>query len=202
MEAQLQKLISQIKEDGVVEAKRESTRIIQEARDLAKGIESNAKTRAEELQSISKKEADKYKASSEQAIKQAGRNIVLSLKNEITGLFRSVIREQIESVLTEKAVADIIVKLVETWHKKDAKDKLELLVNETDRNKLEKHLFSALSSKMKQGIEIKPVADIKKGFLIGTKGGNVHYDITDEGITDILVQYLAPKLGRLLKETK
>ena len=55
---------------------------------------------------------------------------------------------------------------------------------------------------MKNGIEIKPVPDIKKGFLIGEKNGNVRFDVTEDAISEILREYLNPKLKQILEKSK
>ncbi|MBN1621698.1 MAG: hypothetical protein JW871_03805 [Endomicrobiales bacterium] len=198
MESQLQELISQIKEEGVTKAKEESSKIIRQAEDKSAEIVSKAKKDAEETVKNAKKEVEKFQSSSEKALEQSARNIVLGLKNEITKVFDNLLKEKTAEVLSDSTIKEILIKFFDNWLKDGKTRDIEVLLNDKDKKNIEKLVTSALPAKMKHGVEFKPVKEIKKGFMIGLKGSNVYYDITDAGISEMLKEYLNPKLREIL----
>jgi hypothetical protein len=69
-----------------------------------------------------------------------------------------------------------------------------------DWRQLEEGLRSGLQGIFKDGLVLKPVAGIEKGFRIGVQGENAHYDLTDKGIAELLSEYLSPRVARFLKD--
>jgi V/A-type H+/Na+-transporting ATPase subunit E len=60
-------------------------------------------------------------------------------------------------------------------------------------------LKSALSSSIKNTVEVKLDKKITHGFRIGKKGENLFYDFTDESVLEALKVFLNPKLAEILK---
>ena len=77
MDVQLQELIDKIKKDGVTAAKTSAEEIISEAEENAKKIVSDAQAQAEKIIKNAKAETERMEKASEDAIKQAGRNLLL-----------------------------------------------------------------------------------------------------------------------------
>ena len=78
MEIQLHELIDQIKKDGVDAAETEADAILKSAKDEAEKIISNAKAEADKIMLNAKAENERMVKSSEDAIRQAGRNLLIS----------------------------------------------------------------------------------------------------------------------------
>ncbi|MBO5305996.1 MAG: V-type ATP synthase subunit E, partial [Clostridia bacterium] len=78
MEIQLQELIDQIKKDGVATAEAEAKTIVETARSDAEKIIFGAQAQADKILTDAKTEAERMTKSSEDAIRQAGRNLLIS----------------------------------------------------------------------------------------------------------------------------
>ncbi len=198
MEAQLKELIDKIKTEGVAEAEEKAKQILQEAERQAAGIISGAKKEAERTASAAGKEAERTEQAGKEALKQAGRDLVLNLKGSVTKLFESIVNREIKAALTEDALQKILIELIHAWQKEKKSD-IEILLSAQDYKKVKDGMLEKLAAEMKKGVEFKPLPEIQAGFRIGEKDGAVFYDFTDKGITEHLAQYLNPKLADCLK---
>jgi len=197
MDAKLEGLIAKIKKDGIEEAKKSSESIIEKAEAQAKTIVDQAKKEAEKIISQGKQEAQKLKANTENSLKQAARDLLLTLKNEINGLFNGIIKRKIAQELDPEFMSKLIVKIVESWSK-EKQAALELLVSKADKQKLEALLFKGLKDKAKEEIEIKVSKTITRGFRIGIKGEDLHYDFTEEVLSEAFKEFLNPATSAML----
>ncbi|MBN1799450.1 MAG: V-type ATP synthase subunit E [Spirochaetales bacterium] len=200
MEVQLQDLIDKIKTKGIKQAEAEADKIRSSALAEAKKITNQAKKDAEQLLDKTKQEIASFKQSADQALQQAGRDLILALKAEIQTLFDTVLKAEVKAVLQSKVLEDVLLLVVKEWVKKGISD-ISLMVSAEDLKKLEKFLLTKCASEMKKGIVIKALPDIKAGFRIMEKDGTAYYNITEEGIAEFLGEYLNPKLADLFKQT-
>ena len=84
MDDQLQSLIDKIKKEGVASAETSAAQIIAEAEKKAAQIIADAKSQAAGIVKEAKAESERLEKSSEDAIKQAGRNLLISFRDGIT----------------------------------------------------------------------------------------------------------------------
>ena len=83
MEIQLHELIAQIKKDGVDAAENQATTIVNDAKAQAEKILADAQAQAEKILLNAKTENEKMVRSGEDAIRQAGRNLLISFRESI-----------------------------------------------------------------------------------------------------------------------
>ena len=84
MEIQLQELIDQIKKEGVDAAEAEAEAILNAAKAQAENIVKDAQAKADKILSDAKIENERMVKSGEDAIRQAGRNLLISFKDSVT----------------------------------------------------------------------------------------------------------------------
>ena len=192
-------LIDTIKKEGIQEANRQGEDIIREAQKKAEDIVLKARKEAERIVNDAKENAEKMKLSGEKALTQAGRNLIISLKQQITELFKKVTEAQVTSAFTPEVIKDVIIKIIENWDMTENFPGIEVLVDKKDLKKLEEALVKSLSEEWKNGVILKPVDNIQAGFQIGEKDGNVHYNFTSKGISEILSEYLNPQIAKFLE---
>ena len=84
MEVQLQELIDQIKKDGVEAAETEAEAIVKAAKEKAEQIIADAQAQADRILADAKAENDRMTRASEDAIRQAGRNLLISFRESVT----------------------------------------------------------------------------------------------------------------------
>lgn len=202
MEIQLQELIEQIKKDGVEAAETEAESILNAAKAEAEKIISDAQSQAEKILANARTENERMVKSSEEAISQAGRNLLISFRESIAKELNAIVGENITAVYSSDALAKIIINIVENWANKPDAEDLTVILNSNDLKALEETLLSALKEKMLGGITLKANDNFDGGFRIAVNNGSAYYDYSAEAVVDMLSNYLSPKVTELLKEAK
>ena len=202
MEIQLKELIDQIKKDGVEAAESEAQAILKAANDEAEKIILSAKAEAERILQEAKKENERITKSSEDAIRQAGRNLLISFRESVARELKAIVGENVNAVYSSDAFAGLIISIVESWAKKPDAEDIAVILNTQDLNKLEETLLAVLKEKMLKGITLKANDNFDGGFRIAVNNGSAYYDYSAEAVVDMLSNYLSPKVTELLKEAK
>lgn len=202
MEVQLQKMIDQIKKDGVEAAEAEAEAILESAKEKAEQIISDAKAQADKILLNAKAENDRMVKSSEDAIRQAGRNLLISFRESVSRELETIVGEKVSSVYSSDAFTELIVSAVENWTNMPDAEDITVVLNTQDLNKIEEILLSALKEKMLKGITLKENDNFDGGFRIAVNNGSVYYDYSAEAVVNMLSNYLSPKVTELLKEAK
>ena len=79
---------------------------------------------------------------------------------------------------------------------------IAVILNSADLEKLEGALLAELKAKMLGGVTLKANDSFDGGFRIAVNNGAVYYDYSAEAVTDMLSNYLSPKVTALLKEAE
>ena len=202
MEIQLQELIEQIKKDGVDAAEAQAEAIIVSAKAEAEKIIADAKAEADKLMANAKAENAKAVKSGEDAIRQAGRNLLISFRESVTKELKAIVNDNVNTVYSSDAFAKLIINAVECWAGKPEADDISVILNDGDLAKLEEALLAELKVKMLGGVPLKANDNFDGGFRIAVNNGTVYYDYSSEAVTDMLSDYLSPKVTALLKEAE
>ncbi|MBE6792958.1 MAG: V-type ATP synthase subunit E [Ruminococcaceae bacterium] len=202
MEVQLQELIDQIKKDGVEAAETEAEAIVKAAKENAEQIIADAQAQADKILAGAKSETERMTKSSEDAIRQAGRNLLISFRESVTRELNAIVGENVTAVYSSDALASLIVSIIENWANKPEAEDIAVILNAQDLNKLEETLLAALKEKMLKGITLKANDNFDGGFRIAVNNGSAYYDYSAEAVVDMLSNYLSPKVTELLKEAK
>ena len=202
MEIQLQELIAQIKKDGVDAAEDQATAIINDAKAQAEKIIADAQAQADKILQNAKTENEKMVRSGEDAIRQAGRNLLISFRESIAKELRAITGDAIDAAYTQEKLSGLILSVVESWTKDPENENLTVILNEQDLAALESTLLAALKEKMLQGITLKTSDNFDGGFRIAVQDGSAYYDYSSEAVVDMLSGYLSPRVVQLLKEAQ
>ncbi|OHC04075.1 MAG: hypothetical protein A3H23_00965 [Planctomycetes bacterium RIFCSPLOWO2_12_FULL_40_19] len=199
----LNDIIQKIKAEGIEEAERRSEEIIKEARLTASKILNKAGLDAEAITKEAEEEIRKKEGIGKMALEQAARDIILSIQTSLTEIFDSLIKREYQTVLSGKTLEAILIKLIKGWKKDEMGElNIELLLSESDRNALLEGFLSKLNEEIKTGIELKAHPNIEKGFRVGVKGSHVYHDFTDEGLAEVLAEYLNPRFYKFIDSLK
>ena len=197
MEMELNTIIEKIKQEGVGEAEKQAQAILDEARAKAKTMLEEAARKADETRKQAQKDAAAFRVNSEEAVRQASRDALLGLRENITVLFDRIIKNNIAGQLAPGVLGEMMAKMVNNLKKESSMD-LEVLLSEKDKKAAEDMFMAALSAEIKKGVTVKASPNIESGFRVGEKGENVYYDFTDEALADAFKTYLNPKLAGLM----
>ena len=202
MEVQLQELIDQIKKDGVETAEAEAKAIVEAAKSDAEKIITDARAQADKILAGAKVETERMTKSSEDAIRQAGRNLLISFRESVTRELKANVGENVTAVYSSDALSGLIISIVENWANKPDAEDIAVIMNTQDLNKLKESLLAVLKEKMLKGITLKANDNFDGGFRIAVNNGGAYYDYSSEAVVDMISNYLNPKVTELLKEAK
>lgn len=202
MEIQLQELIEQIKKDGVAAAEKQAAAILQDAKAEAESILSDARAQADRMLLEARTENDRLVKSSEDAIRQAGRNLLLSFRESVTRELDALVKDRVASVYSSDDFAQLIMRAVEGWARNPDAGDLTVLMNSADLDRLEETLLADLKAHMLDGVTLKASDRFDGGFRIAMKDGGIYYDFSAEAVVGMLSNYLSPKVTALLKEAE
>ena len=199
MDVQLQELIDKIKKDGVAAADEKASEIISEAEKKADGIVAAAKEEADAILKKAKAETERMEKASEEAIIQAGRNMLLAFKDSLVAELDSLVQAETEKALSKDALAAIVPATVKAWAKNSEVSELSVLLSEKDLKQLEAAFTNELKEEIAKGLELKPDKTLSYGFRIGVRNGAAYYDYSAESLAEMFSAYLNPKVAALLK---
>jgi V/A-type H+-transporting ATPase subunit E len=199
MDTQVQELIEAIKADGIQTAEKQAEQIIAAAEEKAEHIVAEANKRSEQIISDAEKDRTRQEAAGMEAVKQAGRDLILGVQSELVAMFKAVVQNQTTEAYRGEVLERAITTVVENWAKEND-ESVSVLLSESDRTQLESSLRAKLAEKLTAGAEIVPSSAVKSGFRLSTKNGEVYYDFTADAIADALAAYLTPRLAEALRE--
>ena len=200
MEIQLQELIDQIKKDGVTAAQAEAEAIIHSAKEKAEKMIADAQTQANKILENAKQENDKMVKSGEDAIRQAGRNLLISFRESIAREVEKILSHNVAIVYSSEALAKLIISVVEGWTSKPDAEDIAVILNSSDLKLLEDTLISGIKEKMLSGVTLNANDNVDGGFRISVNNGSAYYDYSSDAVVEMLSNYLSPKVTELLKE--
>jgi V/A-type H+-transporting ATPase subunit E len=197
MPEELKDLIEKIKRDGVQAAETKAGQIESEARAKAQEMLIRAKKDSERIVSDARDEAVKLRDSGQAALRQAGRDMLITLKKEMVALLDTVAARGIGAALKGDDLVRILKDLIKDQTDSDKKD-IVITVGKEDLDRLEKALLADLSKEMKKGITLKASDDVEGGFLISYDHGKSYYDFTEAALAGYIASSLKPRLADIL----
>ena len=200
MDIQLQELIEKIKKDGVASAESAAAKIIADAEKKAASIVSDAEAKADSIIKTAKAETERMEKASEDAIAQAGRNLIISFRDGINKELSALVNAETEKAMDKDLLKKIIPDAVKAWAANNEATDISILLPAKDVKALESGLKTALKGKISKGLEIKADASLSAGFRIGAKGGEAFYDFSAEEVASLFSAYLNPKTTELMKK--
>ncbi|MBQ3235379.1 MAG: V-type ATP synthase subunit E [Clostridia bacterium] len=202
MEIQLQDLIDKIRKDGVDVAETEANAILNSAKDEAQRIIAEAQSEADKILANAKNENMRMVKSSEDAIRQAGRNLLIYFRESVARELKAIISESVDAVYSSQLLEKIIVDVVERWSLNPEVHDLTVIMNNNDIERLEKTMISSLKQRVEKGVTLKANDNFDGGFRIVANNDTVYYDYSKETVVEMLSNYLSPKIAKLMKEAE
>ena len=138
MEIQLQELIDKIRKEGVDVAEAEAKTMLTSAKEEAQRIIAEAQLEADKILANAKEENTRMVKSSEDAIRQAGRNLLISFRESVERELKAIIYEKVDAVYSSQLLEKIIVDVVESWANNPEAQNLTVILNNDDVERLEK----------------------------------------------------------------
>ncbi|MBO7164280.1 MAG: V-type ATP synthase subunit E, partial [Spirochaetaceae bacterium] len=132
MDVQLQELIDKIKKDGVASAESSAAAIIAEAEKKAAAIISDAEAKAANIVATGKSETARMEKASVDAIRQAGRNLLLSFRDGVNAQLAAIVSAQTEGALSADTLKAVVPEAVKAWAANTAAEDISVLLPAKD----------------------------------------------------------------------
>ena len=129
MDVQLQELIDKIKKDGVATAEAEAAKVIEAAEKKAESIVADAQEKAAEIIKNAKLETERMEKASDEAIVQAGRNMLLSFKDSLIAQLDGLIQAETAKAESKDILAKLVPETVKVWAKNSEASELSVLLS-------------------------------------------------------------------------
>ena len=201
MAEELKDLIEKIQQEGIKAAADKAKEIELEAKRRAGEIIEDAKRQAREVLSKGAEEVGAMQEGAHASLKQAARDLLLTLKKEINAVLDRLILLDVRKALEPKEVVKIISAFFKESVDKEGGD-IVISLSSNDAKEVEKALLGELAGQIKKGITLKASEDIGGGFTISYDAGKSHFDFTDSSLAAYVASYVKPRLGELLKESE
>ena len=196
MPEELKTLIEKIKQEGVEAGQKKAVDIERAAKERAEEVLRKARTVAKRLREEAQEKIKQEEAASRAGLQQAGRDLLLSVRQQITATLDRLVAEEARKALTAEVMAELITHLVK--EAKVSEGGIEVALNKHDAKKLEEGVLAHLKKELKSDIVLKEDEDIGGGFVISFDAGRSHFDFSDKAFAEHLGTYLRPKLAGLL----
>lgn len=194
----LNTLIEKIQREGIEEAEAKARQIETEARERAQKIIEEARTKADSLLSEAKQNLEKIKKSDEKALSYAGRNLLISVRQEINAILLKVIKEDIRETLSDEMLYGIIEKLI---LEQSAQPETDIIVILTPQELTALGSFLVnLQAQLKKSITLRHSNQFDRGFVISYDAGRSYFDFSDHALGEAIMKYLKPRLAAILSD--
>lgn len=199
MAEDIQGLLNRIQSDGIEKAEAEKKRILDDAKKQAEEIVAKAKAEAAAIMKNAGEEAVISENKGKAAVKQAARDVILSLQTELQKRLEAIVRDSLGQAITPEVMGQIIAKMAEKYFAQDNNGTIELLLSPADAAALEAGLKAGLVANLKAKPEIQLSSNIAAGLKIGVKGTDLFFDFSDDALTEVICSYAGPKLAAAIK---
>lgn len=201
MQNKLQELTDKLYNEGLSKGKQEAEQLVSDAKNQASEIIAKANQEAQAIIEKAKADALELKVKTENDVKMATNQVFASVK------------QQIESVITTKAVSDqiksatsdvdfiktILSTVVSAFNPNNSESvALDIILPANLKEDLEKYLNDSIQKNCKAGVNIQFSKSVANGFKIGPKAEGYMISFTDQDFNALIQEYLRPKTKQLL----
>lgn len=203
MAAELQSLLDKIQSEGVEKANQKAKSIIENAEKTAAGKIAAAEKKCAELHAKAESDAAVLRERSEQAVRQAARDILIEVGQSIQQTLDRVLLKNLGETLTDDFLETFLAQIVKTMATQpDAAGGIEILVPREQADKLASFAAQKLAGAVAGGLTISPSNDVRAGIRVMTAGGRIEHDFTDEAIMAAMSKLMSPALTKMIFDPK
>ncbi|XSG83852.1 MAG: hypothetical protein ACPW60_08915 [Methylohalobius sp. ZOD2] len=209
-------LVQRLRDEGVEAGRREAQRLIQQAKQEAESIISDAQAQKNRMLEEARQDAHELSDGGKEALRIAARDSILKLKHQILNLFSEQLHDKISASLQE---TDLLRRMITQIAAKtrdeldiDPAESMEILISEIsldarslradpmdlDRDPLVMLALDAIRDTLNPGIHLSLTKDKFHGIRIALKDRGIEIDLSDEGVTALLLAHLQPRFKAIL----
>lgn len=201
MADELQALLNKIDEEGLKKTEVKRAALLSQAHKEAESILDEAREQAEKILADARREAQLLEQNSEQALRQAARDVLLGLRSELEKRVRQAVENLLKDALPAKDLAGIISSLCSSYLKEQGEQvRLEVLLESGQFAELEGAVKASLAEDLQKQCSLAPAKNLSGGFKLVFKGRDVLYDFSDQALAEAIAAHLSPRIAGILSE--
>ena len=199
MAEELQGILDRINADGIAKADAERNAIIEKAEKDAAKIVADAKALAEEIKKSAESEAAAFEKRAENALRQAARDIKISLKSELENRINKAVENASAEALSPEFMAQLIKMAAEKFvASPDEEVSVSCAVKDTSA--LDAALKAALADSLKKEPQILGSSSIRNGLEVSFQDGAFCIDFTGDAVNDLFSAYAGKLIEKIVGE--
>ena len=208
--AGVQELINRLRDEGVKAGREESDQVLREAQEQASRIVAQAKAEAEEILSKARSEIETEKAAAIESLRVAIRDTELKMEDELKATFSAHVKRLVSVELRDvKFLRQIILAIaglaagdkvcgerpVEVLMPKNLfqTDEKGTRLTEKGQENIRRLVIGISGEMLREGVDLKPSESIGGGIRIRLLDEDLEIDLSDQAISDLLLQNLLPR---------
>ncbi len=212
----VQELISRLRDEGVKAGRDKSDQIVQEAQEQADRIVAEAKAEAEALLSKVRSDIERDKAAAIESLRVAVRDTELKMEAEIKADFAAHVKRLVSVEMSDKEfLRQVILAIAGTaaGDKTGEGKPIDIMLpqelfesdekgtdlTEKGEDRLRRLVLGISGDMLREGIDLKPSEDIRGGIRVRLVGEDLEIDLSDEAISDLLLQNLLPRYRNIVE---
>jgi V/A-type H+-transporting ATPase subunit E len=192
-EIALDQLIAKLKKEAVEAAEKEQAEILAAARRQAEQIVTAAEEKSERLISEAEEQAQDILSKGKAALQQAGRDLSLSVRNDLLQMLAAVLKTEVEMEFTPDLIKRSVEKMIDQIGS-EVEVRLPADHYEAVASYLQKQLQSS-----EQYITMVKQEEALKGFSLAHGKEGWAYAVTPEEVADAMYRYLSPHWVNVFK---
>lgn len=199
MAEEIRDLIEKINQEGIRAAEEKARAVEAAAQQRAGEILAKAEREAAEMIAAAKDRARREEETGKALLAQAGRDLLLSLREEIDAMLGRILAADVRGALTPERLAALVSEAAKNSGPGEGSE-IRVELNRQDLEALEQHFLSRLSGELKKPVILRPSDAITGGFTISFDQGRSCFDFTDAALAEYIGTVLKPKLHRILAD--
>ena len=189
----LDQLIATLKTEAIETAEKESEKILEKANQQAQQIVKAAEEKSSTIISDAEREAKAIVNKGESALRQAGRDYSISVRNELLKVLQAVLEEETQKEFKPDLVKNAIMQVIG-----NIDSGVELKLSKEFTAELSDYIHAQLRSSEKI-VSIFEDNTLLNGFSIAKKNQGWSYTITPEDVAESLKNHLTSNWINILK---
>lgn len=210
-------LISKLRQEGVEAGNTEAEIVLNAARKKAKTILADADNQARQKISEAQKKAAALLNGGQEALKTAMRDMVLTLKAELTEGFRTDVKRLVEHELEKPELLKALILEIAGKLSKDANidedSNIEFMLPEKvvglsdlqhspeqiENSPLTEFVFGLTRDMLIEGVSFKTSNDVQGGMSLKLQDRDLTLDFTEQAVAFMLLEHLQPRFRAILE---
>ncbi len=195
----MQALLDKIRTEGVEKAAAEAQTITAHAEARAREIIAAAEQRAAAERDRAERDARAFQLRATDAVRQAARDVVLSVEKSVADHLRALLLSQTTLTLSDPARLTSLIEAAVAAYLAGGEPALTVCLTEKASATAEA-LRAAFVRQAVTGVTLVLDENTGAGFRVHLDSGRVEHDFTAAAVTEALARHLRPQLAALLKQ--